>query len=256
MGPVTVGTGHDGAVYAAARSAAVPERDARGRWHTTLESPIDYLLLRADGVEIRKTILKDERLPVSFVQPFGADGFLVAGARCSWRPGDIEKNAAVVDAAGHARSRMTLGDGLADLRVGADGTIWASYFDEGVFGNYGWGVPGPAPMGASGLVAFDAGGNVKLAFDNEAAHTDIICDAYALNLCADGAVWVYFYTDFPIVTIKDGVYRSWTLGVSGARAMATDGWRVLLFGRVGKSNAKRWSKQGARPSRARRSLGR
>ena len=72
--------------------------------------------------------------------------------------------------------------------------MWASYFDEGVFGNYGWNHPGPPALGASGLVAFTKTGEVGFTYDPEAAHTDAVSDANAMNDTADGDVWLYIYT--------------------------------------------------------------
>jgi hypothetical protein len=54
---------------------------------------------------------------------------------------------------------FTIGDGVQDVRTTPGGDVWVSYFDEGVFGNYRWSPPGPEPIGAPGLVAFDPLGN-------------------------------------------------------------------------------------------------
>jgi hypothetical protein len=99
-----------------------------------------------------------------------------------------------------------------------------------VFGNYGWGHPGPSPIGAPGLVAFSTTGQVRFSYEPNIAHTDAICDAYAMNVAGDTDVWLYFYTEFPIVRILDGGYHVWKLGVAGARAFAVRESRVLLFG--------------------------
>jgi hypothetical protein len=107
---------------------------------------------------------------------------------------------------------------------------WASYFDEGVFGNYGWSNPGPSAIGTPGLLAFSTAGQVCFSYDAEAAHTDAICDAYAMNVAGEDDVWLYFYTEFPIVRIRSGAYHVWKLGVGGARALAVDRNRALLFG--------------------------
>ena len=40
------------------------------------------------------------------------------------------------------------------MQVDSLGRIWVSYADEGVYGNFGWGQPGPPPVGAAGLVCF------------------------------------------------------------------------------------------------------
>ena len=51
-----------------------------------------------------------------------------------------------------------------------------------------------------------------------------------MNVSDHGDVWVYFYTEFPLVRIRGGGYRVWVLGMGGARALAVRGDRVLLYG--------------------------
>lgn len=104
-----------------------------------------------------------------------------------------------------------------------------SYFDEGVFGNYGWAGAGRSrPLGTSGLVCFGADGSVRWGFRPPAGH-DMICDCYALNVDGETA-WAYYYTDFPLARIEAGVVRAWSTHVRGARAVAVADDRVLLAG--------------------------
>jgi hypothetical protein len=195
------------------------------------DDPLDYVVLRSRAGELRKSMVVATPVHASFVQPFG-DGALLVSARCTYRRKGPDRNALIVDAAGQVVRRLTLGDGISDVRVTADGSIWVSYFDEGVFGNHGWSSPGPAPMGQSGLVGFDGEGLVRFTFDATAAQTGTISDAYAMNVTPEGDVWVYYYTDFPIVRIRAGAYQAWKLGVAGAHALAvaTSGSRALLVG--------------------------
>jgi hypothetical protein len=199
-----------------------------------LDQPHDWVVwrIKASG-PIHRTEVRGERLSFTYVQPF-AGGLLLAAARCHWRPEGAEQNAVLVDEDGQVRRRLTLGDGIADLRTTADDSIWASYFDEGVFGNYGWNSPGPRPIGAAGLVRFDGSGEPRGAYDAAAAGTDDICDAYALNVEPDGTVWVYFYTEFPIVRWRAGQYTRWACGLGGARAIAVRDDRALLVGNYDK----------------------
>lgn len=185
--------------------------------------------------------------PSSLVQPL-PDGVLVAGRRCRWRREGAESNARAVDVAGRVRARFTLGDGLADLRVTPDGTMWASDFDEGIFGNRGWNGPGPEPIGAAGLVAFSAAGQPRFAYRADAAGTDSICDAYALNVSGDDDAWVYFYTEFPIVRVHDGRYHVWHTNVAGATALAVRGKRALLYGDYDRPGIARLLELGAKGS--------
>jgi hypothetical protein len=230
--PIAWGIGWEGAIYAAARRSeeVITEEHGIGIFlKSTLESSTDYLVLRWMQGQVNTLIHRNESLLASYIQPFPS-GFLLAGARCRWHTEGAEKNAVAFDWNDHEMGRFTLGDGIQDLRVTREGTIWVSYFDEGIFGNYGWDDPGPTPMGATGLVAFSPTGKVHFSYDAAAANTDSICDAYAINVTNNGDVWIYFYDEFPVVRICQGTYKSWKLGVAGAHALAIQGNRVLLFG--------------------------
>ena len=238
--PVAFGMGHDGTIFTVARrSSAEPLTEARGIGvfpKSKLTEPVDWLVARSDATGVQTLTVSGLPLVVSYVQPLPGDRVLLAGARCHWRAEGPERNAAIVDRLGRLTGTFTIGDGVQDVRVTAEGVIWVSYFDEGVFGNYGWGNPGPDPIGSPGLVAFDANGAIKFAYDPTAARSEGICDAYAMNVTADGAAWVYFYTDFPIVRVHAGKYRLWPTDVAGARALAVHDDRALLFGGYGESN--------------------
>jgi hypothetical protein len=231
--PVVYGVGLDGAVYACARRSdeVLVERSSGAIFpKSRLQEPTDWLLLRWHAGEIRQLVHRAESMAISHIQPLPRDGLLLASARCRWREGGAERNAMALDWSGRELDRFTLGDGIEDVRVAPDGTIWTSYFDEGVFGNYGWGNRGPIPIGAPGLVAFTPEGEVALSYDAECAGTDRICDVYAMTITAPGDVWVYFYTEFPIVRIHCGEYRTWSLGTGGAKALAVQDERVFLLG--------------------------
>jgi hypothetical protein len=239
--PTAIGIGRDGAICAAARRSdeALTFESGIGIFpKSNLDAPTDYLILRWHEDRVKTFVHRGEALVVSFIQPF-PNGVFLAGGRCRWTPKAIEKNALVLDWEGNEVRRFTLGDGIQDLRVTESGAIWASYFDEGIFGNYGWGHPGPRPIGAPGLVAFSPCGDVVQSYVAEAAGTDSICDAYAMNVVGERELWVYFYTEFPIVRVRNGEYRSWEFGVGGARALAVQEPRVLLFGDYKKRNLAR-----------------
>jgi hypothetical protein len=50
---------------------------------------------------------------------------------------------------------ILLGDGIKDMKVTDKEVIWTSYFDEGVFENYGW----DEPIGSCGLPAWNQDGD-------------------------------------------------------------------------------------------------
>jgi hypothetical protein len=200
--PVAFGVGHDRTLLAAARRSTespVIEQGIGIFPKATLEQATEYVVLRWQRGGVETLQLRNQSPLFSFVQP-APDGVLLVAARCHWKPEGVTPNAVVFDRDGRELRRFVLGDGIEDVRTAPDGSIWASYFDEGVFGNYGWGSPGPAPVGASGLVHFGATGERISEYDSAAAGTDSICDAYALCTAEDGA-WVYFYTEFPISSL-------------------------------------------------------
>jgi hypothetical protein len=233
--PVAFGVGLDGAVYAAARlSGDEPVREVGRGGASFLKSqlakPAEWRVVRAGEGPERCMTVSGSSLVVSYVQPLPGERVLLVGARCQWRRKGPERNAVIVDREGRVAGSLTVGDGVEDVRVAPDGRIWVSYFDEGIFGNYGWSNPGPTPIGDPGLVAFGEDGEILFAYDAGAAGSDTMCDAYALNVTAEGAAWVYFYTQFPIVRIQDGRYRVWPTDVRGAHALAVRGDRALLVG--------------------------
>lgn len=161
-----------------------------------------------------------------------ADGsFLVVGARCRWKPEPEgpELNALVIDPSGHVLRRGCLGDGIQHLQVASDGTIWVGYFDEGVFGNFGWHGPGPIPLGAGGIVAWSPDLAKVWELDPQEG---LVSDCYTLNV-GEGQVTACPYTDFPVVRItgrEPDVYIYPTRGVSGPGGVLVDGERIALIG--------------------------
>ena len=170
-----------------------------------------------------------EELPVAhpFVEVLPDGTFLLVGARCAWQPTGPERNALAIDARGDVVHRGCLGDGIAHLQVAPDGSIWVGYFDEGVFGNLGWGIPGPAPLGAGGIATWSADFAKTWELDPQQG---LIADCYSLNVSAD-EVLACSYTDFPIVRINnDHVEVLPTNEVSGPSAVLAAGNRVALIG--------------------------
>lgn len=146
---------------------------------------------------------------------------LLAGARCRWRgTDDFDRNGVIFDPATGQISRILLGDGIANLSIDANDRIWVSYFDEGVFGNFGWNHPGPPGPGAGGLVCFADDGKELWAF-NGLENSAFIDDCYAFNAQREER-WAYFYSDFDLCSV-DGNFRSEILSgvsVSGSSAFA------------------------------------
>ncbi len=155
--------------------------------------------------------------------------FLVAGARCGWKPSGPELNAMAIDENGTILRRGCLGDGIRHLQVGPDGTIWAGYFDEGVFGNFGWGGPGPGPtpLGAGGIAAWSPRFDKIWELDPQEG---LIADCYTLNVSDDG-VLSSPYTDFPVLRIHNQEVRvTPTRNVSGPSGIIAHADEIALIG--------------------------
>lgn len=207
--------------------------------HSRTPRPVHATVLVDDGRSTRRVDLHDDTPAHPHVQLLPGDEILVVGARCRrFQDGTTERNACVFGADGALRHAATFGDGINDVQTTSRGEIWVAYFDEGVFGNYGWSTgEGAAPIGASGLVRFDDRG-ARVWEYSPPEGIDTIADCYALNV-SDEATWAYYYTEFPLVRIDAaGTVEAWRTEVSGARAFATDGHRVLFYGGYGEERGR------------------
>jgi len=163
------------------------------------------------------------------VQPLPEGRVVVVGARCRWRPGGPDRNAAVYDPAGELLAEGTLGDGIEHAFTTPDGDVWVGYFDEGVGGNFGWGGPGPEPIGRPGIVRFTSDLQVAWRYGGEYG---FVMDCYALNVVG-GTAWACYHPDFPIVRMGIDRVAGWRNQVRGAQALVVAGPTVALVGGYG-----------------------
>ena len=157
-----------------------------------------------------------------FIQPFG-EQFLLVGSRCECDDNDIgEKNAAIMGRNGNIIRQFCFGDGIEDCIVRSDNSIITSYFDEGIFGNYGWGNP----IGSSGLIVWSSDG--KIAWENKRS----IYDCYAINIDENENLWYYYYDKFELIRTDLKSEMSYLPGISGADrfAISADGRSAVFDG--------------------------
>ncbi|HEV8067358.1 MAG TPA: hypothetical protein VGP76_06460 [Planctomycetaceae bacterium] len=194
---------------------------------TTSAQPQTYRVVGLAGQEILlDVVIEREPFNIHDVQPLG-DQLLLVCVRSHYRgPDDFERNGRVYNRDGTVAGEILLGDGIKSVQTTPAGVIWTSYFDEGVFGNFGW----ERPIGESGLVAWSSEGQ-KL-YEFEPGETlDSICDCYALNVETENDVWLYYYTDFPLVHLRDHkIVQSWQIPVAGSAAFAISGSHALFRG--------------------------
>ena len=128
-----------------------------------------------------------------------------------------------------------LGDGIGHVLATSTGQVWVGYFDEGIYGNYGWGrTDSEEPVGAYGIVRFspDLEPDWHYPKYTGVGPWDAISDCYALNV-DDTSAWACYDSDFPIVRIRDGAVTGWHNDIKGASALAVAGICVALFGGYG-----------------------
>lgn len=208
---VNMQIGYDDKVYMLF-SAAVPER-IDGMFVNTCADTFYYaLMLDVDWCEGRalhceKLDLGRHEMNFHFIQPVG-ENILLLGSRCLNKNDGPENNAVIVGLDGCEKEKFCLGDGIADCIVTENEEIITSYFDEGVFGNFGWNEP----VGSCGLIVWSADKKIKWEAERE------IYDCYAINLDAQGNLWYYYYDDFLLVKTDlktETVYEPRIKGASG-----------------------------------------
>jgi hypothetical protein len=167
-----------------------------------------FLIISTDGLKTDIFRIEQQNWNYHFVQPLPDNELLLVCARSHYRgPKDYDLNGKVFAQNGTLKREFLLGDGIQDIQTTADGKIWASYFDEGIFGNFGWEYPASPPIGASGLVMWDKFGKKQYEF-SPPDELDSMCDCYALNVVSDKETWCYYYTEFPLVCIREGQVHS------------------------------------------------
>lgn len=227
-GPVAIWSSKDGEAALHARYEQPPGGASFPRT-VPGTAPTAALAVYAGSGVVPASVVQVRVLPVAYplVDVLADGSFLVVGARCSWKESGPELNALAIGQNGRILRRGCLGDGIEHLQVAGDGTIWAGYFDEGVFGNMGWGGPGPAPLGAGGIAAWSPDFDKIWELD---PGEGLVADCYALNAGSD-EVLACPYTDFPVVRIQGRQVRvTPTNGVSGPAGIIASGDKVGLIG--------------------------
>ncbi|WP_053372895.1 hypothetical protein [Paenibacillus sp. FJAT-27812] len=226
---VSAQIGSDGCMYVLLINQ-IPVRERGMFVPTALKKTNTYKVLLVEEDYMEEVVIGDQHFNYHYVQPLHRH-LLLVGARCSYYGvGKYDLNAKVCDFKGNTIREFLLGDGIQSVQVTEKGTIWTSYFDEGVFGNNGWGKP----VGAQGLLAWDEHGNKR--YEDQVSD---IADCYALNAANDDEVWFYYYTDFLLGCISGGLAQPKVTfmnpGISGSSGFCTDGYHFLFDGGYGKS---------------------
>ncbi len=228
---VAFNVGSDGSVYLLVALEPVDDRrEGQGSSFikTVPDNPQTYRVIGLCGNQCFLDVgIEGERFNIHHVQPL-PEGLLLVCARAYYKgPRDFDKNGRVYTRTGKFVREILLGDGINDVQTTTNGTIWTSFSDEGIFGNYGWGLD---PVGVSGLMTWDATGKKHYEFKPTGGlHT--ICDCYAMNVESDEVTWLYYYTEFPLVRLRSRMIHSiWRMPLGGSDAFAISGDHALFRG--------------------------
>jgi len=196
--------------------------DAFGRAHWLLRDktgprePYDALVVTVEDGRSYETHLSSVRPRFPMLDALPDGGFVVADIRSP--AGDDQLQ--VFDALGRPSWSFRVGDGIEHLLTDESGNVWVGYFDEGVCGD---------PLSEPGARCWSSTGTPLWEYRRPPG-TDWVIDCYALNVDRR-AGWVYPYTDFPLVEVRDGrppLVR--TAPAKGASGVAVHGDRVAFFG--------------------------
>lgn len=134
-----------------------------------------------------------------------------------------KENVFIVDLSGRLLHSFKGGEAFEEIIVGKEG-IWISYFDEGIFRN---------GISTEGLVLFDMTGKILLRYHSDLLNSSEIADCYALCKGKGTTVWIFPYTDFPLVEInpKERTVRSYSVPefLHGSHALCIRGRYAYFF---------------------------
>lgn len=189
----------------------------------------EYRMITAEVDWSSEKIISDEftelgeyPLALHFIQPIGENVLLLGGRARRYEDGSTDKNAVFFDRNGNTVRELCFGDGIGDCITTEDGRIFVGYFDEGVFGNYGW----DDPIGKHGLLEFDEYGDINWRSCRP------ICDCYAMNVDDAGELWYYYYTDFLLIKTDLFTEQVFDPNISGADSflISSDGSGIIING--------------------------
>lgn len=229
---VAFNVGPDRVVYCVLATRPLDDRIKQPGWasfvKTVPDQPQRYRVVGFyDGEVVKDVLIENEPFNIHEIQPLD-DKLLLVCARSTYRSrDDYEKNGRIYTQDGKFVGAILLGDGIASVQATSECVIWTSYFDEGVFGNYGWN----SPVGQMGLVAWDSKGEKTWEFQ-PGTGLEPIYDCYALNVASAKDVWFYYYDEFPLVWLQNRkVNGVWKMPLSGSPAFAVfDGYALFSGG--------------------------
>ncbi|MFJ7667600.1 hypothetical protein ACIQXI_10840 [Lysinibacillus sp. NPDC097195] len=222
MTPLSIALGHENDVFVLLVEEQIPLTN--GCFPATVtEKSYRYQVIHLKDGQKKVLDLPKETWNYHYVQPIDNEHILLVGARSYYHDAqNIEENARVYDKNGCFIRSFCLGDGIEHVYVTKNQEIWTGYFDEGVFGNYGW----ENPIGRSGLVGWNASGVKKDSLEEDKEY--FIFECLALNGMDDGGICFFFSTDSKIGVRKEGLTSYYSPEDIYFRAFAVNGETIVI----------------------------
>ena len=170
---------------------------------------------------------------IHFIQPIHGNYLLVCARSRYIDRMTFDKNAMIFGENGQLLRQFCLGDGIEQCMVNHRNQIITGYFDEGIFGNYGW----TDPIGKHGLAVWSDDGHKVWENGKYPIH-----DSYAVNLGDKDDLWFYYYSDYKLVKTDLKSYSAYQPNVSDVynfmfnRAFTS----VLFFYRKPEAHGNAW----------------
>ncbi|AXI00352.1 hypothetical protein DV702_11855 [Sporosarcina sp. PTS2304] len=221
--PVSIAIGHDNDLFILLAEERPPLINGCFPATVTEESYSYHIVHVKDG---QKTIvhLPNEKWNYHYIQPIDDGHILLVGARSYYyNAQNIEENARVYDKNGCLIRSFCLGDGIEHVYVTKNQEIWTGYFDEGVFGNYGW----EEPIGRSGLVGWDTLGHKIDSMEEDKEYS--IFECLALTSDAEDKIWFFFSIDSKIGARKDKRTVCYSPEGHGFQSFAVNGDTIIAY---------------------------
>lgn len=218
--------GYDGKLYVLATYSKdnVQYRTPNGMFpKLRSDKPNDFTAYVADSKQITSYIIPKQKWNYHAIQPLPENELLLVCGRTNRK---LDGNANVFDLNGVLKRAFSLGDAIESTQTTSKGEIWTSYFDEGFdqsFGN----------IDITGLHRWDSNGNEIYRYHPIIGLNtiDVIMDCYAMNALSDNTVWIYYYTDFPLVKIVDDkIIDYWHPPIKGSHWFAVYNNHIVFVG--------------------------
>lgn len=222
MTPISIAIGHENDIFVLLAEEQPLLID--GSFPATVtEKNYRYQVIHLKDGHKKVLDLPNETWNYHYIQPIDNGHILLVCARSYYHDAqNIEENARVFDENGSFIRSFCLGDGIEHVFVTKNQEIWTGYFDEGVFGNYGWEVP----VGRSGLVGWDAAGGKVDSLEEDKEYS--IFECWALNEVVDGGIWFFFTIDSKMGVRKESRTSYYSVDDISFGAFAVNGETIVV----------------------------